>query len=182
MNHTGSRVELPATVGFTLLEMIAVVIVVGVLAATLVPMVGKTIEDSRKARAQSDTKAIVNAIAMYKMANGSYPSGSCGSCVHCGSGNPAYNYAGYGISGGNCGVEVQNSFLVEGTPKYLAKRIGNDPWGSPYPYHLYTLSNPYMDVAVFSIGPNKSNESWDGGVWNQGRFNGDDIGAFFDAE
>lgn len=175
------RFARPSLTGFTLLEMIAVVIIVGVLASTLIPMVGKTIEDSRKAKAQSDTKAIVNAIGMYKMTNGSYPPGSCGGCIGCGSGDPTYNYAAYG-AGGNCGVEVQNSFLVEGTPKFLAKRIGNDPWGSPYPYHIYTRVNPYMDVAVFSIGPNKSNESWSGAVWNTGTFNGDDIGAFFDAE
>ena len=172
MNDTGLRVERPATAGFTLIEMIAVVIIVGILAAALVPMVGHTIEDSRKAKAQSDTKAIVDAIAMYKMVNGTYPPGR--------QNDPTYNYGNYTYYG--YGVEVLNPWLVEGARKYMAKAIGNDPWGRPYNYHIYTRANPYQDVVVFSNGPNRSIESWDGDVWNRGVFNGDDIGAFFDSE
>ena len=161
----------PAAGGFTLIELMVVIAVVGLLVGALIPVAGKLLGDAKKTKAQSDARAIVDAIAMYKQYYGAYPPGN--------QNNPNYNY---GYSGVGYGVEALNPWLVNGSPKFLSKAIGNDPWGTPYNYHIYTLSNPYQDVVVFSSGPDKTNNSWDGGVWNTGKFNGDDIGAFYDEE
>jgi type II secretory pathway pseudopilin PulG len=150
------------------MELIVAVSVMALLAGVLTPMIGNVIEESRKTRALADCKAIVDAIGSYREEVGSYPAGT-----------QTANYN-YGFGGASAGVEVLNVELIEGAKKYLSKAIGKDPWGQNYCYHIYTLSDPYMDVVVFSCGPNQTNESWDGNVWNRGAFNGDDIGAFFD--
>ena len=158
------------TAGFSLMEVIVAVSVIALLAGVLTPMIGNVIEDSKKARAADDCKAIANAIGGYRQDNGAYPPGR--------QNDATYNF-GRGDSMGY-GAEVLNQWLLEGSKKYLDHAIAKDPWGSFYNYHIYTRGDPYMDVAVFSNGPNKACESWDGAIWNKGKFGGDDIGAFFD--
>jgi general secretion pathway protein G len=156
--------------GFSLMEIIVAVAVIALLAGVLTPMIGNVIEESRKASAAEDCKAIANAIGAYRQDIGTYPPGQ--------QNDPTYNYGNKAYFG--YGAEVLNKWLLEGSKKYLSKAIGNDPWGNPYSYHIYTRSDPYMDVAVFSHGPNKNCESWNGTYWNQGVFAADDIGAFYD--
>lgn len=156
--------------GFSLMEVIVAVSVIALLAGVLTPMVGNVIEENKKSRAADDCKAIAQAIGAYFDETGTYPPGM--------QADATYNYANPSYFG--YGAEVLNTWLFEGPKKYLEKPIGNDPWGTPYSYHCYTRSNPYMDVAVFSHGPNKACESWDGALWNKGKFGGDDLGAFFD--
>lgn len=158
------------TAGFSLMEVIVAVSVIALLAGVLTPMIGNVIEDGRKSKALEDCKAIADAIGAYRADVGSYPPGV--------QSDPTYNYANKSSTG--YGAEVLNTWLIEGAKKYLQRPIGNDPWGNPYNYHIYTRTDPYMDVTVFSDGPNKVCESWDGNLWNKGKFGGDDIGAFFD--
>jgi general secretion pathway protein G len=155
--------------GFSLIELVVVVAVMALLAGVLTPVVGRVIEDSKVSRAKSDARAIVHAIGRYRLDVGAYPGGP--------QANATYNY-GYG--GAATGAEYHNAALVQGAKKYLQEAIGTDPWGRNYAYHIYTQSNPYQDVVVYSYGPNGVNETWDGNAWNQGKFNGDDIGAFWD--
>lgn len=156
--------------GFSLMEVIVAVSVLALLAGVLTPMVGSVVEENKKSRAADDCKAIAQAIGAYLADVGTYPPGM--------QADSTYNYGNAAYF--DYGAEVLNTWLVEGPKKYLEKPIGNDPWGTPYSYHCYTRSNPYMDVAVFSHGPNKACESWDGALWNKGKFGGDDLGAFFD--
>ena len=168
--------------GFTLIEMMVVVAIIGVLAAMLSPMVGKVLGDTKKAKAQTETRAIADAIAMYKQYYeyyGNYPLGVCGGCGVCGGGETSYNYA-RDDGGTGCGATVLSAPLVEGSPRFLSKRIDNDPWGRPYSYHIYTLSSACPDMAVYSSGPDKTNSTWSCSTWDLGRFNGDDIGAIYD--
>jgi len=152
------------------MEIIVAVSVIALLAGVLTPMIGNVVEESKRARAAEDCKAIAEAIGAYRVDAGGYPPGQ--------QGDPTYNYGNPAYFG--YGVEVLNPTLMEGAKKYLSKAIAKDPWGNAYSYHIYTRSDPYMDVAVFSHGPNKNCESWDGNLWNKGKFGGDDIGAFFD--
>lgn len=155
--------------GFTFLEIIIAVAVLAMLAGTIAPMVGSAMFDGKRTQAQEETKAIVEAIGRYRQEYGQYPAGEQNA-------NGTYNYG----SGSASAITKLNEALVHGTKKFLNKAIGKDPWGREYWYHIYTLGNPYQDVVVLSCGPDGSMSTWDGAVWNTGKFNGDDIGAFYD--
>jgi general secretion pathway protein G len=155
---------------FSLVELIIAVVVLSLLAGVLTPMFGRSIDEARRATAVAACRQICNALAAYRDDHGSYPPGL--------QGDPTYSYANgtaYGY-----GAEVLNTWLCDGPKKYLNEPIGRDPWGSAFNYHVFTRSDPYMDVVVFSNGPDRVCDSWDGTLWNRARFNGDDLGAFFD--
>jgi type II secretion system protein G len=154
------------------MEIVVALSVLALLAGVLTPLVGNAVEESRCTRAALDCKAIADALEAYRADHGGYPPGA--------QGDPAYSYANQAYFG--FGAEILNQWLFEGgKKKYLERPIGPDPWGQPYNYHVYTRSHPYMDVVVFSNGPDRKCESWDGNLWSRGRFAGDDLGVFFDA-
>jgi|SoiMethySBSTD1v2_1073268.scaffolds.fasta_scaffold240852_2 general secretion pathway protein G len=158
----------PARISF--MEVIVAFSVLALLAGVLTPMVGSAIEESRRTRATEDCRAIADALQSYRDDTGAFPPGM--------QGDGTYSYANEAYFG--FGAEVLNRWLYEGPKKYLKSPIGADPWGRPYNYHVYTRSDPYMDVVVFSDGPNHVCESWDGNLWNRGKFAGDDLGVFID--
>src|SRR5256885_8891074 len=59
--------------GFTMIEMVIVLAIIGVLAAILTPMVSNYVQQSRIAAAQNDTKTIGEAIATFEKDVGRYP-------------------------------------------------------------------------------------------------------------
>jgi len=158
--------------GFTLMEVVVVVSILAILSAIATPMIGGVIQKGKVAAARADCDAISEAIGRYYTDNGKYPPGT--------QNNPKYNYAKWPDH--QKGVEVLSPWLLEGTVKYLGDKFDKDPWGNRYSYHIYTLNNPYMDVVVYSNGPDGVNSSWNGTYWNKGEFAGDDIGSFYDAE
>src|SRR5690349_25130487 len=64
--------------GFTLVEVLVVVVILGVLAAVIVPRVMDRPDEARKVRAAQDVAAIVSALNMYRLDNYSYPSSEQG--------------------------------------------------------------------------------------------------------
>lgn len=101
--------------GFTLIEIMIVVVILGVLAALVVPnMLGQATE-ARRTAAASDIRTIANALDMYKLDNFSYPSTNQGlqALVSKPSGYPeASNWR-------------QSGYL---------KKLPKDPWGNEYQY------------------------------------------------
>ncbi|GMT43475.1 MAG TPA: type II secretion system protein GspG [Deltaproteobacteria bacterium] len=59
--------------GFTLLELMIVVIILGILATFLVPKIIHKPDEARVVKAKSDIKAIELSLKMYKLDNGNYP-------------------------------------------------------------------------------------------------------------
>ena len=57
--------------GFTLIELLVVVLIIGILAAIALPQYEKAVEKSRAAEALTNLRALVNAMQVAKMANGS---------------------------------------------------------------------------------------------------------------
>lgn len=101
--------------GFTLIEIMVVVVILGILAALVVPQVMSRPDQAKVTVAQGDIKGIAAALDMYKLDNHSYPSTQQGleALVKKPSGNPAaknWNKDGY------------------------LKRVPVDPWGNPYQY------------------------------------------------
>ena len=101
--------------GFTLIEIMVVVVILGILAALVVPQVMNRPDQAKVTVAKGDIKAIGAALDMYKLDNYSYPSTQLGldALVEKPGGNPQpknWNRDGY------------------------LKRVPKDPWGNEYQY------------------------------------------------
>jgi general secretion pathway protein G len=59
--------------GFTLIEVMVVVVILGILAAVIVPKIMSRPEQARIVKAKQDIGAIQSAMDLYKLDNGSYP-------------------------------------------------------------------------------------------------------------
>ena len=59
--------------GFTLIEVMVVVVILGILAAVIVPKIMSRPEQARIVKAKQDVSAIQSALDLYKLDNGSYP-------------------------------------------------------------------------------------------------------------
>lgn len=101
--------------GFTLIEIMVVVIILGVLGALVIPKIMSKPDQARIVAAQTDIRNIASTLNMYKLDNFSYPSTAQGlqALVTKPSGSP----------------EAKN-WNSDG---YLSK-LPNDPWGNPYQY------------------------------------------------
>ncbi len=116
--------------GFTLMEVLIVVVILSILAVAVVPQFLDAPDKARQARAQADVKNIETALSMYKLDNIQYPSTSQGlqALVQKPSGRP----------------EAKNW-----KPGGYLKQLPADPWGNPYQY-----LNPgnHSEVDIYSFG------------------------------
>ena len=68
------RIGLMAARGFTLIEIMVVVVIIGLLAAMVVPAVVNQVERARVIKAKHDIQSLETALAMFKLDNSRYPS------------------------------------------------------------------------------------------------------------
>ena len=133
--------------GFTLIEIMVVVIIIGLLAAVVVPQFLGRVDDARVSKAKSDIQAIESALALYKLDNFRYPTTEQGlnALVQ----KPA-------------DPEIRN--WKEGG--YL-KRLMKDPWGSEYQYAFPGTQGEY-DLYSFGADKQSGGEgvNADIGSWN----------------
>lgn len=135
--------------GFTLIEIMVVVVILGVLAALVVPQIMSRPDQAKAAAAQSDIKAIAMALDIYKLDNHQYPSSQQGldALVSKPSGNPpARNW----------------------NPDGYLKRLPIDPWGNAYQYRVpgargtgYDLFSFGADGKLGGDGLNAEIGNWD---------------------
>ena len=64
--------------GFTLIEILVVIVILGILAALIVPRVMDRPDQARAAAARADIATIMQALKLYKLDNGMYPSSDQG--------------------------------------------------------------------------------------------------------
>ncbi len=116
--------------GFTLIEIMIVVVILGVLAALVVPnMMGKA-GDARQVAAASDLRAIANALDMYRLENFTYPSTDQGlkALVEKPSGYPP---------------------APHWNPNGYLRKLPKDPWGNDY---LYISPGTENDFDLLTLG------------------------------
>ncbi len=118
--------------GFSLIEILVVVVIIGILAAIVVPRVMDEPDRARVTKARQDIQALVTALNMYRLDNYVYPSTEQGlqALVRRPSGSPeAPNWR----AGG-----------------YL-DRLPMDPWGRPY---QYLVPGVHAEIDVWTFGAN----------------------------
>ncbi len=133
--------------GFTLIEILIVVVILSILAITVVPQFLDQPAKARIARAQSDVQQLKTALSMYKLDNFTYPSTAQGlqALVSKPSGQPlAKNWK---------------------TGGYMERMI-KDPWGNDYQY-LNPGNHGVIDI--YSMGrdgqPGGEGDDADIGNW-----------------
>ena len=134
--------------GFTLIEIMVVVVILGILAAVVVPRIMDNPGKARVAKAKQDIRQLESALELYKLDNFNYPSTQQGldALVSKPSGDPQpknYKQGGY----------------IKSLPK--------DPWGNPYQYLSPGVKG---EVDIFTLGadnqPGGDGEAADVGNWN----------------
>ena len=116
--------------GFTLLEVMVVIVILGVLASLVVPNLLGNKERADQQKVVSDLTALENSLDMYKLDNGQYPSTQQGlqALVSKPDGEPQprrYRENGY------------------------IKRLPTDPWGNEY---QYLSPGEHGPVDIYSLG------------------------------
>ncbi|MEO6925052.1 MAG: type II secretion system major pseudopilin GspG [Rhodanobacter sp.] len=116
--------------GFTLLEVMVVVVILGILAALVVPKIISRPDDARVVAAKQDIASLMQALKLYRLDNQRYPSTEQG--LQALVAKPATS-------------PIPLNWKVGG---YL-DRLPKDPWGHPYQY-----LNPGLhgEVDIVSFG------------------------------
>lgn len=134
--------------GFTLIEIMVVVVIIGLLAAIVAPKILGRTDDARAAKAKQDIRALESALELYKLDNFAYPTTQQGleSLVARPSGEPQprnYKQGGY----------------IKSLPK--------DPWGNTY---QYLQPGARGEIDLFSLGadqkPGGEGSAADIGNWD----------------
>jgi general secretion pathway protein G len=133
--------------GFTLIEIMVVVVIMGVLAALVVPKLMSRTGESKIAAARVDISTVMQALKLYKLDNQRYPSTEQGLTALLT--KPTAGPAATGWKSGG----------------YLEK-MPKDPWGSPY---QFLSPGIHGEVDVFSLGadgqPGGAGDDADIGSW-----------------
>ena len=129
--------------GFTLIEIMIVVVILAILAAIVVPNVINKPTEARYARARSDIQSIVSALNMYKLDNYTYPTTEQGLKAL--------------VKKPSTSPEPHNWH------QYLSK-VPKDPWGNKYKYVYPGSHGEPFDV--WTDGPPGSNGKHVIGNWN----------------
>lgn len=112
--------------GFTLIEIMVVVVIIGILASVVVPRIMDNPDKARTAKAKNDIRALESAMDLYRLDNFTYPSTDEGldALVTAPSSSPAnWKQGGY------------------------IKKLNNDPWGNDYLY-----DNDGGNIAIYTYG------------------------------
>ena len=131
-----SKKNVPGTIfsGFTLIEVLVVVMILGILAAIVVPRIMDRPDEAKRVAAKADIGSIVQALKLYRLDNGAYPTTEQGlvALVQRPATTPAPNNW------------KQGGYL---------ERLPKDPWGSDYQY-----LNPGVkgEIDVFSLGSDQA--------------------------
>lgn len=131
--------------GFTLIELMVVLVIIGVLAALVVPNVLDRADDARSTAAKTDVNNLMQALKLYRLDNQRYPAAE---------------------QGLQSLVAKPTTGPIPSNWKSYVDKLPNDPWGRPYQY-----LNPGIkgEIDVMSFGadgqPGGEGKNADIGSW-----------------
>ena len=131
--------------GFTLIELMVVLVIIGVLAALIVPNVLDRADDARVTAARTDVNNLMQALKLYKLDNQRYPTGEQGLAAL---------------------LKKPSANPVPPNWRPYVEKLPADPWNRPYQY-----LNPgvHGEVDVLSLGadgqPGGEGTNADVGSW-----------------
>ena len=128
-NSLYKKASLRKQSGFTLIEIMIVIVILGILASIVVPNIMESPDKARIVKAKQDIRTLEGALNLYKLDNFNYPSTDQGleALVDKPIGQPeAKNWK-------------KNGYI---------KKLPKDPWGNEYLY----LSSESSDIQIFSYG------------------------------
>jgi len=132
--------------GFTLIEVMVVVVILAVLAALIVPRVVGRTDEARAVAAKQDIAAIMQSLKLYRIDNSRYPTNA---------------------QGLEALVSRPTTEPQPGNWKSYLDKLPKDPWGSTY---LYLNPGVHGDIDVFSLGadgqPGGADADADIGSWD----------------
>ncbi len=133
--------------GFTLVELLIVVTILGILVAMVVPRLAGRTEQARRARAEADVKGnIPLALDLFEVDTGKYPTTEEGLNI--------------------LFTAPADAEAVNWHGPYV-KQAPGDPWGHPYRYVYPGTKNP-KDYDLFSLGPDGTEGTTDDiGNWKK---------------
>lgn len=130
--------------GFTLIEIMVVMIIIGILAALVVPRVMDRPDQARRIAARQDIASISQALKLYRLDNGRYPTTDQGLAAL---------------------VTKPTTEPIPNNWKACLDLLPKDPWGNPYQY-----ANPgqhgEMDVWSFGADGKPGGEGNDADIGN----------------
>lgn len=131
--------------GFTLIELMVVLVIIGVLGALIVPNVMDRADDARVTAARTDIGNLMQALKLYRLDNQRYPNGA---------------------QGLQALVSRPTAEPVPGNWRPYLDKLPNDPWGRPYQYLQPGLKG---EIDVLSLGadgqPGGEGKNADIGSW-----------------
>ncbi len=134
MKTRGERRKARGGGGFTLIEVLVVVAILGILAAIVVPRLMDRPDEARRVAAKADIGAIVGALKLYRLDNGFYPTTDQGLAAL---------------------VQRPGTAPIPGNWKQggYVDRLPKDPWGSDYQYLQPGVRG---EIDVFSFGADRA--------------------------
>src|SRR5579871_5367930 len=150
MNHTCNSIPAASRPvrGFTLIEIMVVVIIIGLLAAVIVPQVVNKVDEARVAKAKQDIQSLETALTMFRLDNSKYPTTDQGLTAL---------------------VKQPTDPSIRHWRSYL-ERVSKDPWGNEY---LYVYPGTHgKEYDLYTLGadgqPGGEGVNADIGNWNIG--------------
>ena len=131
--------------GFTLVEIMVVVVILGILAVLIVPRVLGRSDEARQAAAKHDIATLMQSLKLYRLDNGRYPTNE---------------------QGLQALVTKPTSAPTPSNWKPYLDKVPKDPWGNTY---QYLSPGVHGEIDVFSLGadnqPGGTGADLDIGSW-----------------